>query len=1087
MNSSFLIKITIIFLFSFQLIQAQIKKDSILATKYFQTAESLSNEKKLDSANIFFLKAAIIFEKDLDWENAAFCYNKISRNYSNNSQFDNAFYNAKKALNISKKYLNDNHEQLALSKFNIGYYYEDISNYEKALQWYNESLEIRQKSDTTKNKKERGFIYNSLGSLYFKSSKYRAAEINFIKAIALYKQTSDSKKNIINNYINLASVYGKMGMLNKASEYEQKFIEESIKELGANHLNIAIGYLNSGNTYFQLGDYNSSCSNFKKALKIFEEKLFDRGIHLVLGNMASTFHKLGEYEKAISYYKRKLNIINPTLDKHSTDIASTYQGIGINQIELGNYKEANQNFRKALHMLKKILATENHDEIAKINKSISYLYSNQGDHKESLKFQKKTLDIYKNIYPEENLTIADTYRNMGSISLELYEYEKAEFYFDKNLSIIENLLGKDHPYTSKTYNSLGLLYEKLNNYQKSHFYYKKAIFNNLIDKKKQFFDSKNIFDLKILLKTYHQNAQAYKLEFDKTKTKKLFDQSVFYYKKTDTLLNYLQSSLSEFKDQIHYSQLKKSIYYEIISSYMSHMYNQNKNESLYEAFYYSEKSKSNTLRNFLKDEKVKNFVGLPEDILKLENSINTDLAFYNSKITNESSEKDLSIEKINSYQNELFNAKRKQDSLTDFLEQNHPNYYRLKYKNTFLTVPEIQERLSNNTTILEFFTTDSVTYAFTLNKNDINVSKIATPNITQKIQQFRKHITSKNIIDYKNNAESLYATLIKPIVHQLKGDELIIVPDGPLWHLNFDLLLTEESTSKDPKQLPYMLRDYAISYANSVNVLFSKNHSNNNSKLLQECLAFSFSDSTQITDSESLSFNMLRNADADLPGTREEISAISEIVNGQYYYGTQAIEKNFKKTAHQYNILHLALHGEVDNEHPENSKLYFTKSNNSIEDDLLYSHELFALDIPAELVVLSACNTGTGKIAEGEGIMSLGNAFQYAGSKSLLLTNWEVPDQNTPKIMRNFYTHLSSKMSKSKALQQAKLNYLKNADITRSHPFYWGSFYILGDNKAIDLQTPSDISKTITWFVLLILVLCLTYFILKRRKKLSKK
>ena len=178
----------------------------------------------------------------------------------------------------------------------------------------------------------------------------------------------------------------------------------------------------------------------------------------------------------------------------------------------------------------------------------------------------------------------------------------------------------------------------------------------------------------------------------------------------------------------------------------------------------------------------------------------------------------------------------------------------------------------------------------------------------------------------------------------------------------------------------------------------------------------------------------------DLPGSRKEIRAIANIIDGNYFYGSQAIEANFKKNASEYNILHLALHGEVDNESPENSKLFFTKSKDTIEDDLLYSHELFALNILAELTVLSTCNTGDGKIAKGEGIMSLGTAFQYAGTKSLLLSSWEISDQTTPDLMKYFYTNLKKGMNKAKALQQAKLQYLHTAEITGTYPFYWGVF-----------------------------------------------
>ncbi len=173
--------------------------------------------------------------------------------------------------------------------------------------------------------------------------------------------------------------------------------------------------------------------------------------------------------------------------------------------------------------------------------------------------------------------------------------------------------------------------------------------------------------------------------------------------------------------------------------------------------------------------------------------------------------------------------------------------------------------------------------------------------------------------------------------------------------------------------------------------------------------------------------------------------------------------------------MHLALHGEVDNERPENSKLYFTKTNDTIEDNLLYGHELFAMDIPAELTVLSACNTGSGKIAKGEGIMSLGTAFQYAGTKSLLLTSWKVSDQTTPELMKFFYANLKKGMNKAKALQQAKLQYLANANLNRTHPFYWGSFYLVGDAAPIAFSNPTWVYWVLALGVLVVITALFWY------------
>ena len=382
--------------------------------------------------------------------------------------------------------------------------------------------------------------------------------------------------------------------------------------------------------------------------------------------------------------------------------------------------------------------------------------------------------------------------------------------------------------------------------------------------------------------------------------------------------------------------------------------------------------------------------------------------------------------------------------------------------------------------MLEFFTADSITYAFTISKNKIAIKELTTPKLTEQIEEFRTTITDKNTKTYKTKAYELYQGLIDPIKEQLVGEELIIVPDGPLWHLNFDLLLSQNDSSKNPKELSYLLRDYVITYANSATLFFSENKNPVDiSKKQEECLAFSFSDSTNVVDATTMSLATLRDTGDDLPGTRKEIKAIADIIDGQYFYGSEAIEANFKKNVSQYNILHLALHGEVDNEHPENSKLYFTKSNDTIEDNLLYSHELFALDIPAELTVLSACNTGTGKIAKGEGIMSLGTAFQYAGTKSLLLSSWEVSDQTTPVLMKYFYTNLKEGMNKAKALQQAKLHYLNTADLNRTHPFYWGGFYLVGDNTPI----PFTNNNYIYWLigVGILAVILISLFLYRRR------
>ncbi|WP_024771317.1 CHAT domain-containing protein [Aquimarina macrocephali] len=471
---------------------------------------------------------------------------------------------------------------------------------------------------------------------------------------------------------------------------------------------------------------------------------------------------------------------------------------------------------------------------------------------------------------------------------------------------------------------------------------------------------------------------------------------------------------------------------------------------------------------------------MPKAILDLEQQLKSERSFCISEMIQERSKQIVDATKITTYENILFDLDRKQDSLTWIIEKNYPKYYQLKHESKIISVAGIQKKLNENTTLLEFFVSDNSIYAFTISKKEIKVTTLHALELSKDVEALRAAIIAKNTIVFKTISYKLYGQLIAPVKDKIKGDQLIIVPDGSLWHLNFDVLLTQNDLSYDPKVLSYLLKEYAVSYASSANLLFAPSKSGLQSEKRQECLAFSFSDS-EIIDAKTMSLATLRAANYDLPGTRKEIKAISDIIDGQYYFGSQAIEANFKKNASQYNILHLALHGDVDNEHPENSKLLFTKGNDTIEDSYLYSHELFAMNIPAELTVLSACNTGSGKIAQGEGIMSLGNAFQYAGTKSLLLSSWEISDQTTPELMRLFYTNLKAGMHKAKALQQAKLQYLNTANINRTDPFYWGGFYLVGDSSPILFKDDTMVYWVMGLGVLIILCIGVLWYQRKRR------
>lgn len=160
----------------------------------------------------------------------------------------------------------------------------------------------------------------------------------------------------------------------------------------------------------------------------------------------------------------------------------------------------------------------------------------------------------------------------------------------------------------------------------------------------------------------------------------------------------------------------------------------------------------------------------------------------------------------------------------------------------------------------------------------------------------------------------------------------------------------------------------------------------------------------------------------------------------------------FKLSSRDYRVLHLAMHAIVDDTNPMHSKLVFTQKQDSVEDNFLHAYEIYNMNIPAQMTVLSACETGYGKLAKGEGIMSLGRAFAYAGCPSVVMSHWAVNDASTAKLMEYFYKYLSYGEAKDRALQLAKLEFFRKSGSCTSKSILLGEFCCDGKCGSSDFK-----------------------------------
>ncbi len=409
----------------------------------------------------------------------------------------------------------------------------------------------------------------------------------------------------------------------------------------------------------------------------------------------------------------------------------------------------------------------------------------------------------------------------------------------------------------------------------------------------------------------------------------------------------------------------------------------------------------------------------------------------------------------------------------------YPKYFDLKFNLPFIETGSVQHRLSGRQSVLTYYLGENASYAFTISKDTITFDRLSQgADIQERIidyyylLQTHPEITPRPNTSYDRYAKlayELYSVLVEPIAPLLKED-LVIIPDGLLCYLPFEALLTEMPVKSYLfRQHPYLLKKHAISYNYSVDMYLHINDLPTIAAARRGVLGI------------APEFSGLQSSLAPLYHNQEEVKSIHRITGGKAIYRSDFSKEDFLALAPHYRIIHFSTHGIVDNQHPEFS--YLALSDIDPENNLFVS-DLFQLSLPAEMVVLSACQTGIGRWYRGEGLMSLARAFTYAGAKSLMSSLWSIDDRQTSVLLTEFYQNVRHRYQfKDEALRQAKLNYINQVAPPQAHPYYWAAISLVGNTDPIQLGAvrsgdviPPQIAAIYAGALLIILGLFYFYF-----------
>jgi len=727
---------------------------------------------------------------------------------------------------------NKNEENKPDSTLADDYFAKAESLYEEAH--YDSSNFYFEKASSLYQNKDNWLEYikclNRLANNYIDEAEYALAMTYLEKALRIgQNKLSEQHLEIAQTHHNMGRIYTAKGDYDKALDVFNKSLHSRYKMLGGNHPQVAQTYNRIGVIYDYKGDYERALDFLYKSLTITKEALGEThpDIATTYNNIAIIFRLRGFYDKALVYQKKALSIRLATVGKDHPLTAVNYFNMAIILINKGEYDKAQKYLEKDLYINSKTYG-QNHLYIAENYSYMASLYKLKGNYKKTLEFLETALSIYLELVGETHRYVANNYHDTGLLFDKTHKYEKSKEFLNRALDIRLEIFGKHHFRVAESYYDRGKIFFEQNDCQKALSYYQKSIISLIPD----FNDtniyrnpnSKHVISEPILLLALESKAEAFEKYYWESNNLNDLELSIATYQLALELIVKMRTGYSAESSKLSFTESAYNIYEKAIkAAFKAHeITGEDKYKEI--AFLFAEKSKNGILLEGLSDSKTKHFVGIPDTLLHFERQLKIEQAFYNKELSKEFEKGvDIDSSKISLLQDKSFTLQQAYDNLISKFETDYPEYYNLKYQTQTISIKQLQEKiLTENDAIVEYFLGDSTIFIFTIDRQKFNVFSIDKYQpIEEQVNSLRANLNNHDYQGYTNNAFKLYQALIKPIERLIKNKNLIIIPDGILCHLPFDVLLAQKAkdNNDDYRKLNYLIKDFQISYSYSASLL----------------------------------------------------------------------------------------------------------------------------------------------------------------------------------------------------------------------------------------------------------------------------
>lgn len=952
----------------------------------------------------------------------------------------------------------------------------------------------------------------------------RVLEADGYRKAGDYQRSIDILTQLLRNYegsaavadTSLAWVYHKLGWTfywtddyQKALDYTTKAIEIRENRLGALHPDLANSKFNRGAIHWFVGSLDEAEADLLGAIRIIEETTLqpppvtDSILAHYYTTIGAIAEEKGDYFRAFPFWDQALKYYKKQQRGNLDQIAYLHDRQGVAFQDLGAYQDAFKAFQKALDLYAASPKADAED-LAVTCHGIGLTLAKSGDFPKAIEYLERSVDYF--VSSGIIISLPKVYADLVWGYTQLEQFEAAERAFSSGMNYVKQI----HP-VLKGPEAGELWWRKAElelaqgNIDEALDYHQFSIGAFLPD---YFPDQSNVFPTisessaiigprELLLDALASWGETYYQQFKITEDNSALEAALQCYLAGDTLITSIRQS--QFAAESKYVLNRKVItLYERSIELALTLYSRTNAEAyLTLAYRLAAQNKSIILLEGLKDQNARQFSGLPDSLLQAEMNLKSQSYQLERELANQLLEGKDSLAQAS--KDQLFKLRRRYENLVRRLEAEFPNYYELKYGPlTNTDVGQLQHQLDDHSCLVEYFVGTRAIYTFLITAEGMQYYVTPKPaNFEAVCQTYRQKLASHTLTADEQealyqSAYQLYQWLLNEPLSDLPTgiDRLVIIPDDVLLYISFDALVYDlPQSSVEAEAMPFLLNRYAISYAYSNRLAFNRVKSKKIADRRKRFAGFGLEyDSYTLEGLNALdtlgknrALALAERSMGKLIHSDDEVREIAQLVEGQTWLNQEATKRNFLRYAGDYQLLHLAMHSIVDENRPLNSALVFNREKGS-EDYLLYASEVYDLELPnAEMVVLSACNTGFGQLRRGEGIRNLSRAFAYAGSPSLVVSLWSTPDRSTKEIMVAFYEYLQEGLPKDEAIRRAKIDYIKNTNPQYANPYFWSHLIVTGDPSSFVIRK-SNTARTILIVCAGVLLLILGLWVISKTR-----